>query len=192
MTPSAVVCAARSMEKYSNTGSFMFNPETNLCTPGGRLNKTETPPSNPEGALYVSLKPAPPLRIMSYGNTTSCVGIFYQNVSYQDATSLCRNMGYFLMSVKTLDKLMILRAFVPSLRVWLGCDDISSKGNFIWQEDGSSVTAETAAAVFGPGEPSQLYTRNCCQLAVLTQKLDDTVCHVLLPYVCEASVDLCA
>lgn len=48
-----------------------------------------------------------------------------------------------MVSVKNLDKLMIVRNMLTAKPYWVGCNDIEEEDNFVWDEEGSPIPAET-------------------------------------------------
>lgn len=96
---SSITCAVKSMNMYANTGSFMYNLETKLCTPGGNLTKRELPPSSAEGNVYIMMKAIPSFNVKSYGKETSCIGDFNykkkKKTDYRSAKAICDSMGFF-------------------------------------------------------------------------------------------------
>lgn len=90
------------------------------------------------------------------------------------------------MSVKTLDKLQILRTLRGNNDVWIGLDDLTNEGEFVWKEDGSIMTSDEKNLLFPPTEPSGNAIRDeDCVHIKSTSLLNDNLCNRGMPWVCE-------
>ncbi|CAG5128921.1 unnamed protein product [Candidula unifasciata] len=162
----------------------MFNYETGLCTPGSSISRIELPPSSAEGSLYYSCDSHQGFSLKTYGSTVACVGLFRPKLNYTMADAECTNKGGFLMSVKTVDKLIILTQIWDFNNTWVGCDDLAEQGQYRWKEDGDLLTTETISSIFSKNEPSD-NGQDCVNIGAGSGKLGDMLCQMSAPYVCE-------
>ncbi|CAL1548329.1 unnamed protein product, partial [Lymnaea stagnalis] len=106
--------------------------------------------------------------------------------NYPQAQATCQAKGAVLASVKTFDKLTIVRNLVGANIAWVGADDMEKQGSFTWKLDSSPVTKETLKSVFALGEPNNSQgLEHCVHYYFKTGMLNDVQCSSTYGYVCE-------
>lgn len=183
-------CAVRCTLKYDNCRSVMYNKSTGLCTPGSWMNDDHPPPSAIEGDLYHSFhcNESQGFRVIHSRSKLACVGKFGPPMTYLQAKEACRRRGGFLASVKTWDKLMMLRdTFGVYEEVWVGGDELKEEGRFVWVEDGKLLPI--GSSLFADYQPdNRLGDEDCLCLQQIGQELGDWMCSSLFKYFCEVSI----
>ncbi|CAL1548328.1 unnamed protein product, partial [Lymnaea stagnalis] len=107
-------------------------------------------------------------------------------LNYTQAHEACQAKGAVLTSVKTFDKLTIVRSLVIGNMAWVGADDLGKQGSFTWKLDFSTLTNETLKSVFAPGEPNNAGgNEHCVQYYYVNKMLNDDKCSIRYGYVCE-------
>lgn len=178
-------CAASCLDRYADCRSFMFNPDTGLCTPGASISRAEPAPNSTEGFLYYSCDSEKGFSLQTHESTLACVGLFRTKLSYTLADASCTSKGGFLMSVKNLDKLIILTQIWETNNTWVGCDDLAQAGEYRWKEDGELLTDLTKSTVFSKNEPDYGKGQDCVNIGAGSAKLMDMLCQMPAHYVCE-------
>ncbi|CAL1540216.1 unnamed protein product, partial [Lymnaea stagnalis] len=112
-----------------------------------------------------------------------CLGWFKTYVTYFEADDACKSKGGYLMTVRTTDKLMMLRGLV-SERAWVGLDDTMQEGVYIWTDNGSELTFNVKHDVFRAGEPNDFWGEEDC-VAYYLPLLNDVPCWYNYSYMCE-------
>ena len=98
-------------------------------------------------------------------------------------------MGSYLVSVKTLAKLELIRTLTGGHSVWVGLDRKDTGGTLVWASDGEALTAQQEQELFSNGQPS--YGDHKCAVFVNTSgKLVDYLCNAAYMFICEKNVTL--
>ncbi|CAL1548327.1 unnamed protein product [Lymnaea stagnalis] len=186
---SSVSCGISCMQHYADCLSFLYNRTTHLCSPASSVFNKSDPPTSKEGELHykVTCDYSKGFRLMFSGSAMACLAN-YQVVwlNYTQAHEACQAKGAVLASVKTFDKLAILRNLVGGNMAWVGADDLAGQGYLVWKLDSSPVANETLESVFSPGEPNNaLGLEHCVQYYYVNRMLNDDQCSIRYGYVCE-------
>ena len=75
-----------------------------------------------------------------------------------------------------------LGSFDTKSGVWIGLNDITTEGSFVWS-DGSSVTHTKWTS----GEPNNEFNIQDCVMSTRDGKWEDSQCERELPFICETS-----
>ncbi|XP_059150283.1 CD209 antigen-like protein 2 [Physella acuta] len=77
-------------------------------------------------------------------------------IKFTDARDMCKSFGGTLYTLKTPEKLTILKNvsvhFIPN--IWVGLHDMVTEDVFQWVDDGSIVSDSWRKVIFAPGEPN--------------------------------------
>ncbi|XP_060553568.1 L-selectin-like [Ruditapes philippinarum] len=94
--------------------------------------------------------------------------LIQQRLNWKNAKAKCSELGGSLVSIKSLQQhdfiVRILSGFYgvdTDLRLWIGGNDMATEGTFLW-EDGTAFPDTPDATKWGPGEPSNQYSREHC------------------------------
>ncbi|KAH9518709.1 hypothetical protein Btru_006016 [Bulinus truncatus] len=122
----------------------------------------------------------------SYKKTRACLWVSREKLTFAAARSRCHGKGGTLMSVKTLDKLELLRSLGQNF--WIGLDDQDEEGVFVWHDDESVLDPEFAKQIFYQGEPSSSASADDCveYRFFKMRRLTVDTCNHSLPFVCES------
>lgn len=89
------------------------------------------------------------------------------------------------MSVKTLDKLAILRNVSGPGMVYIGLDDRQTEGTFVWKDGNEILTQTQRLFLFASGEPNGPFdTAEDCVVIHNANLCYDSGCDNF-PFVCE-------
>ncbi|GFR93870.1 C-type lectin [Elysia marginata] len=114
-------------------------------------------------------------------------------VNYYHASDLCRENQGHLVSTRTTEKMQLIQSFMNAdiPNIWIGANDIQQEGTFVWEDDGSPMTAQQQLELFRPGEPSDGgpgNTEDCVSLYYRIPNLNDATCHSTYAFVCEMQI----
>ena len=108
--------------------------------------------------------------------------------TYHNALTIChQNQGY-IASTKTTEKMNLIQSFLAKdvSQIWIGLSDAVKEGVYIWEEDGSELTANQLYELFDPGEPSDISpTEDCSVIRLYYSGLNDVGCNFQYAFVCE-------
>ena len=105
-------------------------------------------------------------------------------VNYQAAKSFCAAMGSYLVSVKTLPKLAIIKILNKFLTVWVGIDRPVAGGPYVWVSDGEVLTAQQKEDLF----INFIEGFDCVEFLAVPAKLNNLACFPLLTFICEKNL----
>lgn len=189
---SLTLCTSSCLLNHPPCHAFVYNKSTRLCTPGAYASTAETPPTSIEGSLYVKhvhCDTTAGFKLVTHNDTTLCLNMVFNNVSFAAAESACTSINGFLATADTRDKVRLIMSLAPGSNIWIGCNDRGVEGTFVWVEDGSWVDLNHTS-IFLPGEPNNNNisgNENCCM--VLTYNSDSWVndlgCEFTMLFVCE-------
>ena len=118
----------------------------------------------------------------------SCLKQLTPSVSYSQATTECNSLGGYLASVKTVEKLEMVKDFAKERNHWVGMDDLAKEGVHRWQEDNQILTVEQQLAVFKTGEPNNDYgVEDCVHYRGSHRNLNDIHCWATMYALCESA-----
>ncbi|XP_059154766.1 CD209 antigen-like protein 2 [Physella acuta] len=127
------------------------------------------------------------------GSVSVCVRMSSAGVNYTDARDACQEFGGNLYTIKTQEKLNILKTIAGTFRFnfWVGLDDMETEGVFKWVDDGTTLTYNWTRTVFNVHQPSNGYpngNEDCVEYNQLYKPLNDVNCIIILKYLCEKKV----
>jgi hypothetical protein len=94
--------------------------------------------------------------------------------SYFDARLQCSNAGGVLARISNLDENSEAFALIDqSSGAWIGLNDISQEGQFIWEADGSILTFSN----WNPPNPNNDGNEDCVVMGPFVDKWADTPCQ---------------
>ncbi|GFO33439.1 hypothetical protein PoB_005994400 [Plakobranchus ocellatus] len=197
---STVNCALRTISKCSLSPGFLYEPVAGQCTPVQWLSQgsggTDVPAVSADalpGNLYVNNQTSGlcpnGFEAVEYGSEcrVTCILSLTTPLSYDSATGECNNLDGYLVSVRTAEKLLMVRSFDQGSDMWVGIDDQAQEGQYRWQEDGELLTSAERTAVFRNGEPNDHNgVEDCVQYRTSDDLLNDSACWSLMKALCES------
>ena len=110
-------------------------------------------------------------------------------VDFFTARAVCESFDSYLVSVKTMPKLELIRSLASGNSLHIGFDDLVTPGVFFWHSDGELVTAQQSAEIFDENEPNNHRGLESCG-SYKSEKgtLNDLTCDYILGYICERDV----
>lgn len=187
---SAGSCSTTCMVRFTKCRSFMFNHNTGLCSPGSWINSQQPVPTEAEGDLYHSFEcdESKNFTLYTHSGITACISLPGQKLSYQRADQACSDMGGFLASVKTKEKLyLIVSLFGTGNQVWIGCDELDVTGTYVWKEDGEVF--QIPSPLLGVSQPDNHDgPEDCLSIQLDGEYLGDWLCSMEFYFACEISV----
>ncbi|KAH9490208.1 hypothetical protein Btru_049432 [Bulinus truncatus] len=187
---STVSCAINCINTYSiNCFSFMYNQETQLCTPGGQLSPSQLAPLSTAGDLYVLKRDDAyeNFRLMTYGATTVYMAYYQTPLNYTQALDACKCLDSTLYVAKTTDKFNLFANLVNTVGqdTWIGLDDIANENQFVWVDDGQSFNWSYWSSYFQFDQPDNYNNEDCVEMHSSNLKLNDELCANTFYFVCE-------
>ncbi|GFR95959.1 lectin C-type domain containing protein [Elysia marginata] len=192
--PHQLQCARRSLSSFPVSRGFLYNPASGRCSP---LLWLEAPsaqgaqPVQPEdGELYLSCGVCgDDFEVMELASgDLVCLRYVNEAASSEEAASHCSEMGAYLVSVKTLDKLTLLKRIAKG-NVLVGFRYLRSEGVYSWLGHDEILTRQQIEKVFLPGEPNDDEgIENCGEFNHYAQGLNDIPCDFRFPYICEKAL----
>ena len=108
------------------------------------------------------------------------------STSYGGGTNKCVDLGGYLATVKTAEKLAMVVEIAQGANLWVGMDDKDKEGRYVWQEDKSVLTQEVKDAVFTPGQPNNGWNvEDCVHYRGSKGRLNDQHCWAKINALCE-------
>ncbi|KAK3764720.1 hypothetical protein RRG08_042030 [Elysia crispata] len=156
----------------------------------GTLCAWGTPVQSAEGYLYLVSEVCDDgfqiIEARSSGEL-ACLRYFQGNQkNYTDATLSCSSFGAYLASVRTTEKLQVVKNLVTDSNAWIGLDDMVTEGLFVWSIDGGTLTDQQLVDNFADMEPNdENGFEDCVEFTVKFQSLNDNSCYRLADYICE-------
>ncbi|GFO45697.1 C-type lectin-related protein 4 [Plakobranchus ocellatus] len=205
---STASCAIETTTKCLRSRGFIYNQLSRQCIPvlwlhegsGGTAVGVGELHSLP-GEFYVNDKIigacGDGFEAVEYGSERRfcCLVELTSSVTYDDATQQCNNLGGYLATVKTVEKLQMVINIAQGKSFWVGMDDLAQEGMHRWQENGELLTADVQAAVFKTNEPNNDYgVEDCIQYRGSHFNLNDIHCWATMRALCESqplSADIC-
>ncbi|KAI8791708.1 C-type lectin mannose-binding isoform [Biomphalaria glabrata] len=121
---------------------------------------------------------------VAINNTKLCAFVSNTTANYTTATSICKQKNGLLMTVKTPERINILKALMKNDRfVYIGLDDIVKEGNFVWSD--GTLLSQTEMAIFNVGSPTPTNSAEDCVVYSRIYGANDLSCNNLQQYVCE-------
>ncbi|GFO06656.1 C-type lectin-related protein 4 [Plakobranchus ocellatus] len=158
---STASCALRTISKCPLSRGFLYEPVARQCTPvlwlGQGSGGTVVPPGSADaqpGNLYVKNQTSGlcpnGFEAVEYGSEGLFACILYLRTprSYNSSTSECNRLGGYLVSVRTEEKLQMVRDLSQGFFTWVEIDDQAQEGHYRWQEDGELLTRAERNALF--------------------------------------------
>ena len=207
-TSRSIRCAVKCLTAFPNCTSYLHNSSTGVCVQALSPDSLVSQLLNGNGDLYVSCDTQNGYHMHRYGSATACLAVIMSSrANFTVASSYCEQIGGYLASVKTWDKLQLLTtAMGNNNSFWVGLDDMDEEGTFVWREDGevafkanaTFTAAEMAESVMGglwdhPREPNNYAGNEDCIQVKYSEtsnslKLNDYKCHTRNKYICEKTV----
>ncbi|RUS78165.1 hypothetical protein EGW08_014074 [Elysia chlorotica] len=209
-TSRSIRCAMECLEAFPNCTSFLLNSTTGQC-----IQASSPQPLVPElkaghGDLYVSCDTQNGYQMYTFGSAAACLAAMETTrENYTDASWRCEELGGYLASVRSWDKLQLLSAAMGGNHsFWVGLDDMDEEGTFVWKEDGqvafkanaTSTAADMADVLMGglwdhPREPNNFGGNEDCTQIKYSEyfkemRLNDYKCFNKNKFVCEMPVQL--
>ncbi|KAK3768309.1 hypothetical protein RRG08_031101 [Elysia crispata] len=190
---SATQCAAtcRTSAQYNQSwscNSFLFSRITGLCRIAHSVALLEDLFYQGHGDLYAGCDIGRGYRLYTSGSTKACLLLVRSVQTYHNALTIChQNQGY-IASTKTTEKMNLIQSFLAKdvSQIWIGLSDAVKEGVYIWEEDGSELTANQLYELFDPGEPSDISpTEDCSVIRLYYSGLNDVGCNFQYAFVCE-------
>ncbi|KAI8791706.1 C-type lectin mannose-binding isoform [Biomphalaria glabrata] len=121
---------------------------------------------------------------VAINNTRLCAFVSNTAANYTTATSICKQKNGLLMTVKTLERINILKTLMKNDRfVYIGLNDIVQEGNFVWSD--GTLLSQTEMAIFSVGKPTPANSAEDCVVYDTVYGANDVPCSFLQKYVCE-------
>ncbi|GFO01708.1 Cd209e antigen [Plakobranchus ocellatus] len=191
-------CARVTLTMCHRVRGFLYAPGSEQCTPvlwlhqgsGGIIVPAGTEDGHP-GIMYLFNQAdgfcQDGFEAWNYDNEGRfvCLLEFTFLSSYHNATIECNNLGGYLASVRTAEKLAIVEQIYNGTSLWLGMDDIGKEGVFIWQEDGQTLTDAEFRATFKNDFNNYYGGQDCLQYKNKAYGLNDWECDDNLRALCE-------
>ena len=212
MTPSRSLsqftCGVQCLDAFPACTSYLHNSSTGLCVQAAKPNTLVGQLESGLGDLYVTCDTDRGYQMHRYGSAAACISIVMSpRVNFTLASAECEQRGGYLASVKTLDKLQLLNAAVAGEdNFWVGMDDMTEEGTFVWKEDGevglqenATYSAREMAEIMMYGfwdhsrEPNNYNDQeDCIQMKVSSTwgelRLNDFKCWSRSKYICEMQI----
>ncbi|GFN86265.1 C-type lectin-related protein 2 [Plakobranchus ocellatus] len=196
---SSLTCALKLMGNCPLSRGFLYQSVSEQCTPVLWLYQGSGGTPVPAGTVHAHSTEMflrdelnefckTGFEAVEYGSEGqfSCLLEMPFETTYQNATAECNKLGGYLASVKTVDKLEVVKAIANNTDMWIGLDDIVVEGDFIWQEDGTQLTSAELNAIFGWNVPNNDWGgQHCGRYWESSETLDDYFCYHLLKALCE-------
>ncbi|KAK6986390.1 C-type lectin mannose-binding isoform [Biomphalaria glabrata] len=121
---------------------------------------------------------------VAINNTRLCAFVSNTTANYTTAVGICKQNNGLLMTVKTPERINLLKALMKNVRsVYIGLDDILKEGNFVWSD--GTFLSQTEMAFFISGKPTPSNSAEDCVVFVAVYGANDVPCSFLQQYVCE-------
>lgn len=205
---SQFACAVNCLATFPSCTSYLHNSSTGMCIQSNKVANLLASFESGMGDLYVTCDANGGFSMHHHGTAAACISVVTSpKVNYTVASEYCEQMGGYLASVKTLDKLqLIITALAGSNNFWVGMDDMDEEGTYVWKEDGqvglkvnATFTAREMAEIEmnglwdHPNEPNNyLDDEHCIQLkysnTYLEHRLNDYKCYTRSKFICEERV----
>ena len=205
---SPLACAVRCLSAFPNCSSYIYNSTTGHCVQAISPDLLAPQMDSGQGDLYVTCDAEKGYRLHRYGSAAACIAVVHSpRGNFTEASEHCEDMGGYLASVRTWDKLQLLTtAMGGNTTFWVGLDDIDEEGTYVWKNDGAvafsgnaNVTAAemAEATMYGlwdhPREPNDFNgNEDCVQVkysATLNDlRLNDFRCSTNSKFICEMQV----
>ncbi|KAK3795709.1 hypothetical protein RRG08_018258 [Elysia crispata] len=188
---SSLTCASMVVNSCPGSRGYIFEPVSGLCTPLNWLHEGPSPNFGiPAGELYLTtdhLCPDPFKIVQSKSDRqVACFLRISPSTSYGGGTNKCVDLGGYLATVKTAEKLAMVVEIAQGANLWVGMDDKDKEGRYVWQEDKSVLTQEVKDAVFNPGEPNNGWNvEDCVHYRGSKGRLNDQHCWAKINALCE-------
>ncbi|RUS81657.1 hypothetical protein EGW08_010574 [Elysia chlorotica] len=202
---SKFMCGAQCLAAFPACTSYLHNASTGLCVPAPEPTSLVTQMESGLGDLYVTCDTPGGFSMYRHGSAAACIAVIKSpKVNFTLAASYCEQMGGYLASVKTLDKLKMFNELLgDASNFWVGMDDMVEEGRYVWLEDGTEAFRENATyssrqmaeiAMNGlwdhPREPNNFENdEHCIQLKQSTThgelRLNDYKCYTNSKFICE-------
>ncbi|GFS12459.1 C-type lectin-related protein 4 [Elysia marginata] len=106
--------------------------------------------------------------------------------NYTDALDHCSSLGAYLVSIKTSEKLELIRGLVTEAYTWIGLDDLITEGVFVWGMGEDTLTSQQTRELFFPGDTNDWDgVEDCVVYSNKTKLLFVVVCSQPSDYICE-------
>ncbi|KAK0040639.1 C-type lectin mannose-binding isoform [Biomphalaria pfeifferi] len=121
---------------------------------------------------------------VAINNTRLCAFVSNTTANYYTAASICKQNNGLLMTVKTPERVNLLKALMRNNScVYIGLDDIVQEGNFVWSD--GTLLSQTEMAIFNVGTPTPTNSAEDCVVYYRIYGANDLSCNKLQQYVCE-------
>jgi cysteine-rich repeat protein len=117
----------------------------------------------------------------SFGADGHGYRVIWGRATFDEAVSICADRGGYIAALTTPDEAAIVLAQVPAdprVRAWIGANDRTTEGSFVWTTGEAFSYAGWAA-----GQPAA--DGDCAALAADLGGWDDVSCTGRRPFVCE-------
>ena len=109
-----------------------------------------------------------------------------EKYDYDSASYECNALGGHLASVKTPEKVDIVSDLAQGEKIWVGLDDRTQEGVFVWHEDGEVLSESLKEDLFALGQPSNNQgMEHCVHLRLDARDLNDAKCSFEFIFACE-------
>ena len=102
---------------------------------------------------------------------------------YWKAKTFCVENHAYIVSVKTIPKLEVIKSLANSKKVWVGLDDRAREGTYVWGSDGEVLTHQQIADFFH--YPDRFGGDSDCVIKGRYKKLINRVCYSKASVICE-------
>jgi CUB/sushi domain-containing protein len=110
----------------------------------------------------------------------SCYQFYSISISWYIAIHLCQAENAFLVTINNLEENEFIRRLSRNRAVWIGLNDISKEGQFVWESESKSSFRRWA-----PHEPNDKGSEDCVHMRADASDWNDLTCYSHFPYVCE-------
>ncbi|XP_005092781.2 uncharacterized protein LOC101854311, partial [Aplysia californica] len=118
-------------------------------------------------------------------STSSCYGYFDEQVNYETAQTKCQEkQGTLAMPTTETEQALVLEARNSSHYAWIGLDDLSEEGIFVWA-DGTPLLGWST---WNSNEPNDWGGYEECGHLVSSGNWNDIVCWATMRYICQVSL----
>ncbi|BFZ21775.1 hypothetical protein BsWGS_24814 [Bradybaena similaris] len=118
----------------------------------------------------------------------SCYTFGRENVTWQDAVSLCKAFGGYLLEINSDAEYEWIKGQLKARKasqVWIGANDMVEEGKFRWLSNNEPVGD---VPYWRPGQPNNLAAGEHCveMVGILNYVWADEECQYLNKYACES------
>ncbi|GFR93874.1 brevican core protein [Elysia marginata] len=182
-------CGYICLEVYPECASYIYNVTDYACHfARSPLDLVDVYHATNNAHLYAGCDLGRGFSIQTLNDTQACLSKVFTEQTYDNASNICRDMGGYLVSMKTSVKQQLLRNLMTDAGteiIWLGLNDKDVEGEYVWEEDGT---------VFGPEEvvAALFDVENILANCVLMKgpELGDVECEKELNFICEMMINI--